>query len=407
MRGIGPVLLVGVLAGCGSQPPPALHQADGERAILFTFFQTLPSGYRVESIFSIRPDGSGLDTVLSGGAIPLRGSAHPAGLLARLPAWSPDGSRVAFQGYWSSPDQEVRETRLGRVGRIAGSDIFMVNSDGTDIRRITNDPYQDSGPVFSPDGSQIAYTSTRDGNSDVFIVDTLGTEMRRITDSPSRECCPDWSPDGTRLLYVSDTEERPGLYVVDIDGATSTWLAAGSIGRWAPDGTRIAFHARTCAMLDPLARNDEERCKATGRYGVQGNVAAFLISPDGSNLKRVWPPDGEVARVSSPDGHLSGLGHRPLYPVWSPDGTRLAVHAPSPAFAKDPAWQDEIDRISDYYFRDTEDQLTPRDSAIWAERLLVRGIHILVIDTTGVKATDVTIHLEGAGHPAWSAGAGP
>ncbi len=407
MRGIGPVLVAGVLAGCGSQPAQAPREPDSERAILFTFFETLPSGYRVESIFSIRSDGSGLDTVLSGGSQPLQGSAHPPGLLARLPAWSPDGSRVAFQGYWSSKDQEIRETRVGRVGRSAGSDIFMVSPDGTNLRRITNDPYRNAGPVFSPDGSRIAYASTRDGNADVFIVDTLGTEPRRITDSPSRECCPDWSPDGTRLLYVSDREERPGLYVVDIDGGDSTWLAAGSIGRWSPDGTRIAFHARTCAMLDPLARDDDERCKATGEYGVQGNLAVFLISPDGSNLKRVWPLDGEVARVSSPDGHLSGFGHRPLYPVWSPDGTRLAVHAPSPAFAKDPAWQGEIDRISDYFLRGTEDQLTPQDSATWADWILIRGIHILVIDTTGVKATDVTVHLEGAGHPAWSAGARP
>lgn len=86
MRGIGPVLLAGVLAGCGSQPAQAPRQPDNERAILFRFFETLPSGYRVESNFSIRSDGSGLATVLSGGLLPLQGSAHPAGLLARLPA---------------------------------------------------------------------------------------------------------------------------------------------------------------------------------------------------------------------------------------------------------------------------------------------------------------------------------
>ncbi len=382
MRRIPPILLACLFAGCESSPGELQRRPESQRPILFTFFETLPSGYRVESIFSIQGDGTGIDTVYSGAALPMEGSAHPPGLLARLPAWAPDGSRVVFQGYWSSPDQEVRETRLGRVGRSAGSDIFMISPDGTDLRRITNDPFRNAGPVFSPDGSRIAYSSTRDGNSDVFVVDTLGTRPRRITDSPHRECCPDWSPDGTRLLYVSDREERPGLYVV-------------------ADGTRIAFHARTCATIDPLARDDDERCKATGEYGVQGNLAVFLISPDGSNLKRVWPPDGEVARVSSPDGRLTGLGHRPLYPVWSPDGTRLAVHAPSPAFAKDPAWQEEIDRVSDYFFSGTQDQLTPDDSAIWADWLLIRAIHILVIDTTGVQATDVTIDLEGAGHPAW------
>ncbi|MGD8727131.1 MAG: hypothetical protein PVH40_05770, partial [Gemmatimonadales bacterium] len=58
-----------------------------------------------------------------------------------------------------------------------------------------------------------------------------------------------------------------------------------------------------------------------------------------------------------------------------------------------------------YFFKGTQDQLTPQDSAIWADWILIRGIHILVIDTTGAEATDVTIGLEGAGHPTWSAGA--
>ena len=199
MRAIRHLLLAAILAGCGFSQTESQQTPKDERPILFTFFETLPSGYRLESIFSIRPDGSGLDTVYSGGSSPLEGSAHPPGLLARLPAWSPDGNRIVFQGYWNSPDQEVRETRLGRVGRRAGSDIFMVGADGADLRRITNDPYGNSGPVFSPDGSRIAYASTREGNRDIFIVDTLGSEPQRITDTPNRECCPDWSPDGTRL----------------------------------------------------------------------------------------------------------------------------------------------------------------------------------------------------------------
>jgi Tol biopolymer transport system component len=158
------------------------------------------------------------------------------------------------------------------------------------------------------------------------VVDTLGSEPVRLTDNPGADGRADWSP----------------------------------------DGRRIAFDAPACAMVDPLALEDEE------------------------------------GRMSSPDGRLSGLMHRPLYPVWSPDGTTLAFHGPSPFFARDPAWQDEIDRISRYFFFGTEDQMSPADSAFWEEWAVPWEVHTMTVDTTGANARDVTFGVGWAGHPEWA-----
>jgi hypothetical protein len=86
VRGFRLVILAAILAGCASLQADSVQSPKNERPILFTFFETSPYGYRVETIFSIRSDGSGLDTVYSGGSFPVEGSAHPPGLLARLPA---------------------------------------------------------------------------------------------------------------------------------------------------------------------------------------------------------------------------------------------------------------------------------------------------------------------------------
>ena len=72
-------------------------------------------------------------------------------------------------------------------------------------------------PSFSPDGKQIAFTSNRDGNFEVYLMNADGSSLRRVTNHPERDDYPMWHPDGKRLVMVSEREGRHDLYLVSVD----------------------------------------------------------------------------------------------------------------------------------------------------------------------------------------------
>jgi len=87
--------------------------------------------------------------------------------------------------------------------RAGNTDIYIMNADGNDQRRLTDDPAYDAWPSWSPDGSQIAFVSTRNGNPDIFIMDADGSNLRQLTDHPANDIWPAWSLDGTRIAFPS------------------------------------------------------------------------------------------------------------------------------------------------------------------------------------------------------------
>lgn len=71
-----------------------------------------------------------------------------------------------------------------------------MNADGTGLRALTDDPAQDVLPAWSPDGTEIAFLSTRDGNEEIYVMNADGTGVRRLTDDPADDVDPAWSPSG-------------------------------------------------------------------------------------------------------------------------------------------------------------------------------------------------------------------
>jgi len=69
-----------------------------------------------------------------------------------------------------------------------------MNADGTDVRRLTTDPAHDEGPIFSPDGTKIAFASLRSGQEDIWVMNADGSGQRQLTDDPARDESPDWQP---------------------------------------------------------------------------------------------------------------------------------------------------------------------------------------------------------------------
>jgi Tol biopolymer transport system component len=202
----------------------------------------------------------------------------------QTPVWSPAGAWIVFQSH-----------------RDGNPEIYRMRPDGSEQVNLTNDPVEDSHPKWSPDGRRIIFDRPVDGDNDeIWEMDIDGGDLRRVTDDPSRDTYASIAPDGTRILWrrrFRDPEAERGfgnseVFVMNRDGSDPVNLtdhpAYDGWPSWSPDGARIAF------------ASDRER---------EGIWHIYVMNADGSNVHRVTPLDPE-------DGYFTK-------PIWSPDGSRI------------------------------------------------------------------------------------
>jgi TolB protein len=301
------VAVVCVVPAAAQQSEPPLPANNGW--IAFASDRGLPyrGGYR---LYRLEPVGA---------------LTMPLEVTGRRPAWSPDGSLVAYVD--------------GR-GR-----LVVARPDGRLVKVLTtNGRYPARDPAWSPDGSRIVFSQggRRRFRGDLFVVAADGSSLRRITRSNHDDVEPMWSPDGSVIAFASDRPERLQDYEINVvrpDGAGLQLLTENEFEdrspAWSPDGARIAF--------------------ASGRTPGVLNSELWTMAPSGASQSRVQPATAQESwglhvwadtdPAWSPDGRWLAYvtterwGYDDIFIVEVDTGRKVDLTPEAPSFDEDPAWQ--------------------------------------------------------------------
>jgi TolB protein len=221
------------------------------------------------------------------------------------PAWSPDGSLIAFSSR-----------------RESSFDLYTMRADGTGTRRLTSATEDDGHPTWSPDGKSIAFARGTPGR--IYVMNADGTGVRRLTEDFAEEADPAWSPDGRWIAY---TQRTPGttvreLWVSRADGSDRHRVT--NFGRaifgpaWSPDSKRIAFAAdleRTTYDIYSVDLQGNDRRRYTQTLSDSFEPA---WSPDGGTI--AFSREGAIEAVDQ-DGSIEVITNREdndSSPAWNP-----------------------------------------------------------------------------------------
>lgn len=256
---------------------------------------------------------------------PIGGRVAPLGALrGRQPAWSPDGSLIAYV------DARFRLV----VGR----------ADGTGVAALTSGQYPVQDPTWSPDGSRIAFKrfTRRRFAGDILVVDLNGSGLRRITRTWHDDSEPAWSPTGSLIAFVSNRDPERGvadreIYVVRPDGRGLRQLTANDFEdrapAWSPDGSLIAFESgRNPNRFNPELWTMQSQGGGERRVQLASDPTGF---PSWADMSPTWSPDGNwLAYVSNQSFHAENIF------IVRPDGrNKIELTPESSSLDLDPAWQ--------------------------------------------------------------------
>src|SRR5215207_2152076 len=202
----------------------------------------------------------------------------------------------------------------GETGKIAfhrNGEIYVMNADGTSQTSLTNNADLDAEPIWSPDGTKIAFRSDRyNHNYQIYVMNADGSEQTNISNNTAADIHPDWSPDGTKIAFASDRAGSYQIYVMNADGSEQTRLTNPAFGyqpSWSPDGTEIAFSSSRDGNSEIYVMNADgsEQTNISNNPAVHDNPdwgPATATEPEDTTPPVITVPEDITEEATSPDG---------------------------------------------------------------------------------------------------------
>jgi Tol biopolymer transport system component len=200
-------------------------------------------------------------------------------------------------------------------------------ADGTDLRNLSNLNWAaDDMPDVSPDGTRVTFCTTRDIGTQIYVMNADGSDQRRLTEGADVNWYPRWSPDGARILFY---RLGSGLHIMDADGQSERWLVKSQAGGdWSPDGTRIVYPDPAHHDLMTISP-DGAGMAPMGIQGLDPWVYTPAWSADGSRIvfeNSRANPGSDLFAVDPNGKNLDRLTERAgwsMSPAWTSDGARI------------------------------------------------------------------------------------